>query len=99
MAREARPPSPGPRPNAVSTWAEVRVSRQCPGGWPAGRGWPLWLAGRGPGAPVVLVLVLRVQWRVDARPAVDLLLPGALCPALRVALQDIHLVDEGPARL
>lgn len=52
-----------------------------------------------PAVPVILVLVLRVQWRLDAGPAVNLLLPGPLLPAFRIALQDIDLVDEGPARL
>lgn len=52
-----------------------------------------------PAVPVILVLVLRVQRRLDAGPAVNLLLPGPLLPAFCVALQDIDLVDEGPARL
>lgn len=45
------------------------------------------------------MLVLRVEQRVDAGPLVDLLLPGPLLPPLRVALQDEHLVNEGPAGL
>lgn len=49
--------------------------------------------------PVVLVLVLRVQRRVNAGPRVELLLPGSFLPAFGVALEYEHLVDEGPARL
>lgn len=52
-----------------------------------------------PAVPVILVLVLRVQRWLDAGPAVNLLLPGPLLPAFRVALQDVDLVDEGPTRL
>lgn len=64
-------------------------------------GWASTRAPRPPGTctPVVLVLVLRVQQRVQARPRVNLLLPRALLPALGVALQHVDLVDEGPARL
>lgn len=49
--------------------------------------------------PVVLVLVLRIQQRVEAGPGVNLLLPGPLFPPFCVALQDVHLVDEGPSGL
>ena len=52
-----------------------------------------------PAVPVILVLVLRVQRWLEAGPAVNLLFPGPLLPAFRVALQDVDLVDEGPARL
>lgn len=64
------------------------------GGW-LGTG-TLWTA---TAPPVVLVLVLRVQRRVDAGPGVELLLPGSFLPAFGVALEYEHLIDEGPARL
>lgn len=88
---------PFPRPRWESAeWLAQASSERPWAGRGVGRGWE---GPARPAAPVVLVLVLRVGRRVGAGPRIDLLLPRPLTPALRVALQHVHLVDEGPAGL